>query len=299
MIVGAWLGVAWVAGVAWLTWEAWVAFVTRLANWGVNGKLLCCARSRIALASSGVSVIVGAWLGVAWVAGVAWLTKPFNCSRALAWAVVLGWTCCSICINWATWGFWGLKLFPCPASFIAFASVCVINKFCCGLMFWPFRPRAPGKFNPATVLPESTAFTPTPPVSNGFTTIGWLTTGLMRPWAANWAASNCIGSVIFAESLSCFVNPGKFCIPRVPKPFFRPLNLSEFVLASMRASIFWFKDAKKVSKPTGMAELPARLPGWAMASLMGLIAACICIWLTVGMLSPNGTLPTMHLSCQI
>ena len=237
--------------------------------------------------------MVGAW------PGVAWATKPFSWSKALAWAVLAGLACCNICINWATCGFWVPKLLLCPASFIALASDCVINKFCWELMFWPFKPRALGKFNPATALLESPPLTPRPPLTKVLTAAGWIATGLISPWAANWAASNCIGSVIFAESLSWLENPGKFCIPSVPKPFLWLLKLSEFVLASMRASIFWFRDAKKVSKPTGMTEPPARLPGWAIASFMGLIAACICIWLTVGMLSPNGTLPTMHLSCQI
>ena len=259
----------------------------------------CCARSRIAVASSGVSVILGAWLGVAWLAWVAWATKPLSCSRAPAWAVLVGWTCWSICINWATFGFWVLKLWLCPTSFIAFASDCVINQFCWGSIFWPFKPTAPGKFNPVTALLESNALTPRLELSIELTAIGWITTGLIRPWAANWPASNCMESVFFAEFLSWFANSGKFCIPNTPKSFLEPPDLSEFVLASMRASIFWFRDVKKVSKPTGMTEPPARLPGWAIASLMGLNAACICIWLTVGMLSPNGTLPTMHLSCQI
>ena len=38
-------------------------------------------------------------------------------------------------------------------------------------------------------------------------------------------------------------------------------DLSEFDRPSMRATNFWFKDARKVSKPAGIAAPPARLPG--------------------------------------
>ena len=276
--------------------DAWAAGFTKLANWGANGRLLCWARSRIALTWSWVSVMVGACWGAAW---AAWVTKPFNCSKALAWAAFTGLACCNICISCVTCEFWAPKLLAWPASFIALASDWVINRLCCGSIFWPFKPSPLGTFRPDKEIAESIAFTPLPPLSNGLTTAVWAKAGLMRPCAASWAANNCIGSVNFADSFTWLAKRGKFCIFRMPKSALGLADLSEFERPSKRATIFWFKDAKKVSKPAGTAAPPARLPGCAIASVMGLFTACICIWLTVGMHSPKGTLPTMHLSCQI